>query len=812
MADTTPPSPSNSSVHSGRQPVLRGGHLLTAEERRVLTKTSRINGKIHLPWVDADLQERFDYVDPFVDPDGELRLSRRQRERFYGWMRPARCMRHPEMIKHISSHTIVQHVVTNCSFVASLCVCADYERRFRKPLVTRCIYPQDKHGRPYRSTSGKYMIKLLINGIDRKIGILPVAQDGTLLTITTKDLDELWPILIEKAYLKVQGGYDFPGSNSGIDMHALTGWIPEDIWVRDTSFGMDAAWERLLNGLEEGEALATVATGKVDEVDREWLGLVPEHAYAVLRAIVVPGEGPDGSNLRLLRCKNPWSQHRWEGAYGPDEQARWIASLRYKVQMLDGDGYHQEGDGEFYIDWSSVCQYFEAVHLSWSPERFAHRYTLHAEWPLDSNTATSLRHSLTWCPQYGLKVHAAEDTSASVWLLLSRHITQGALQDQEYMTMHVYAGTDGGRMFYPTEPTYKGVYVNNPHVLIRLSPPAGNSTYTVVLTQEGQHASIYYTLRVYATVPFSFREAPGFATTCQASNWTEKTAGGNATYGSWIENPQYVLTVPVQTHVHMMLSIDHSPASASGKAARSAGRTFSDDAQTALATPVVAARLDLFAGQDRAESMNMSRLVAHSGDYRQQFTYFACDLDVGQYVLAVSTYEPKTAGSYTLTAAADVTGVELKKLPAEGQGMQSTRIQGAWVRQMSAMGNTEQPGYADNPHCVFWVDKDVRICARLCASGAEQHLDTNITIFARLHDGSIGDEIVSSGYYAHTPQGVATAPVELCPYEPGYVVVFSTWSPGETADFTATLYADQPLIIEPGGTSVHVETTEPPCQ
>lgn len=78
---------------------------LSSAEIEVLKHTSNVNEKTFLPWMDeADLKEQFSYpaTTKYLDPEGSLRLSEKQIEKFGGWKRPAHIMKYPQLICLIS--------------------------------------------------------------------------------------------------------------------------------------------------------------------------------------------------------------------------------------------------------------------------------------------------------------------------------------------------------------------------------------------------------------------------------------------------------------------------------------------------------------------------------------------------------------------------------------------------------------------------------------------------------------------------------------------------------------------------------------
>lgn len=166
------PRPPQLNPSSGLRVI--GNSSYTRTEIDVLRTTSGINGREYVPFLSVDLKERFAYPVPFTDKSGHLKLSRKQQGRFVRWARLEDLAESPKVFRDandIDCFNIKQTLISDCSFITALTVSALYEKRFKKKLISNIIYPQNRRGEPCYNPCGKYMIKLHINGVYRKVSL-----------------------------------------------------------------------------------------------------------------------------------------------------------------------------------------------------------------------------------------------------------------------------------------------------------------------------------------------------------------------------------------------------------------------------------------------------------------------------------------------------------------------------------------------------------------------------------------------------------------------------------------------------------------
>ncbi|KAL7976770.1 hypothetical protein Chor_008719 [Crotalus horridus] len=599
------------------------GQRYTVEEIQVLRKTSKINSIEYVPFMSVDLRERFAFPIPFSDKCGPLPLSPKQKAVFSRWIRPNDITNNPTMIYTVSSFSIKQTIVSDCSFVASLAISAAYERRYNKKLITSIIYPQNKKGEPEYNPCGKYMVKLHINGVPRKVVIddlLPVDHSGELLCSYSNNKNELWVSLIEKAYMKVMGGYDFPGSNSNIDLQALTGWIPERIAMHsdNQTFNKDSSFRMLYQRFHKGDVLITTATGVMTDEEGERWGLVPTHAYAVLDIREYKG-------LRFLQLKNPWSHLRWKGRYSENDIKSWTSELQ-KYLNFDPRTAQKIDNGIFWIAWEDLCKYYDVIYLNWNPGLFKESTCIHSTWDAKQGPVKDA-YSLANNPQYRLEVECPQG-GAAVWVLLSRHITDkdDFAHNREFITMVVYK-TDGKKIYYPADPPpyIDGIRINSPHYLtkITLTSP-GTHTFTLVVSQYEKQNTIHYTLRVYSACKFTFSKIPTPYTVSKRVNgqWKGRSAGGCGNFRDTCKNnPIYQFQVDKTGPLLLEL---RGP------------RQYSVGLEVVTVSSV-------------GDPGSLGFQKKNSGDYRCGFCYLEIEnIPPGTYNIITSTFLPQQEGPFFL--------------------------------------------------------------------------------------------------------------------------------------------------------------------
>lgn len=272
---------------------------------------------------------------------------------------------------------VKQGALGDCYFICAIAAVAEFKDRIRRNVLTND-----------GSCTSVHSVALNICGIfeevvmDTYIPYTPVHKMAAF-TKSSKSQD-VWVMLIEKAWAKVHGGYlNIESGYIDEALAALTGAPCYTYYVNDKN--VDENWKQMLDG-ERKNYIMCCSSKNFNKSGNDSLdatsGLCPNHAYTVLSAHEV---NVAGQPERLVKLRNPWGRGESKLAWH-DNDSRWTPELKQKL-------YHSAADdGTFfmrYSDWMTYFSNFTVCH-------YHDNYVLSSKKFLSSPTiATALTISVT---------------------------------------------------------------------------------------------------------------------------------------------------------------------------------------------------------------------------------------------------------------------------------------------------------------------------------------------------------------------------------------------------------------------------------
>ena len=159
--------------------------------------------------------------------------------------------------------------------------------------------------------------------------------------------NELWAMLLEKAWAKLNGGYsNIVGGIVSEPISALTGFPTE--YLSHKNLEEEDIYAKIEEGDKEGTIMSSASKGN-NEVEAR--GLVQSHAYTLIGA-----KKWVQRHLYLLKLRNPWGEGEWNGKWS-DNSPCW--TNEYKSYF----NYKKANDGIFWIDIGDYVKNFDATYI-----------------------------------------------------------------------------------------------------------------------------------------------------------------------------------------------------------------------------------------------------------------------------------------------------------------------------------------------------------------------------------------------------------------------------------------------------------------
>ena len=207
-----------------------------------------------------------------------------------------------------------------------------------------------------KNPDGYYEIILIIDGEKRIVIIddnIPVLKSDKKPCFARPNGHELWVMLLEKAWAKINGGYlNIIGGRVREALECLTGFGSRTFSLIDLDDISKNAIIREVANAENSHCFVTC--GSKDDESIEEFGLVPGHAYSIIGLNTITTVYR--TKYTLLRLRNPWSCKEWTGDWS-DGSVLWDENNR--KQAL----YKKSDDGIFYMGMRDFFKFFDTLEI-----------------------------------------------------------------------------------------------------------------------------------------------------------------------------------------------------------------------------------------------------------------------------------------------------------------------------------------------------------------------------------------------------------------------------------------------------------------
>ncbi|VIO92639.1 Hypothetical thiol protease C06G4.2 in chromosome III, putative [Brugia malayi] len=292
------------------------------------------------------------FEDPqFPANDKSLFFSRRPPKQIE-WRRPGEICEDPQLLyEGHSRFDVVQGELGDCWLLA-----AAANLTLKDELFYRVVPPDQSFTENY---AGIFHFQFWHYGAWVDVVIddrLPTSTSGELLYMHSRDNNEFWSALLEKAYAKLHGSYEaLKGGTTSEALEDFTGGLTEFF---DLTQPPKHLMEMMMRGFEMGSLFGCSIEADPNEWEaRMHNGLVKGHAYSITGMKMV--NGPRGS-IPLLRIRNPWgNEQEWNGAWS-DNSAEWRSISQ---EQRDEMGLVFAHDGEFWMSFNDFVRCFEKMEI-----------------------------------------------------------------------------------------------------------------------------------------------------------------------------------------------------------------------------------------------------------------------------------------------------------------------------------------------------------------------------------------------------------------------------------------------------------------